>query len=180
MTGRQTTQGFTLIELVVVIIILGVLAVVAAPKFINLSADAKAATLKAIAGSMNSYITMSLAEARIKSRDTVNGSNATTYQLDNVGVITGIARGDDDTLTGEGNDNNPLPEIYEAINLDLNSANMISARRALNGWWAPVLTYQDKVDTSSPTAAQIIATNCYVDYQPNYGKATALAVTTGC
>jgi MSHA pilin protein MshA len=35
--------GFTLIELVVVIVILGVLSVIAAPRFINLSSDAKKA-----------------------------------------------------------------------------------------------------------------------------------------
>lgn len=41
-------KGFTLIELVVVIIILGFLAVVAAPKFINLSRDAKISALDGI------------------------------------------------------------------------------------------------------------------------------------
>ncbi|MEZ9538412.1 type II secretion system protein [Shewanella sp. 10N.286.51.B8] len=42
----QKQQGFTLIELVVVIIILGILAVTAAPKFINLQGDARVSTLQ--------------------------------------------------------------------------------------------------------------------------------------
>lgn len=46
------TAGFTLIELVVVVIVLGVLASVALPKFINLQRDAKIATLSGIAGQL--------------------------------------------------------------------------------------------------------------------------------
>jgi len=44
--------GFTLIELVVVIVILGILAVTAAPRFLNLQDDAKNATLEGLAGAI--------------------------------------------------------------------------------------------------------------------------------
>ncbi|MBD0786902.1 type II secretion system protein [Vibrio sp. Y2-5] len=52
----KTAKGFTLIELVIVIVILGILSVTAAPRFLNLQDDAKASVMKGIKASLQLVI----------------------------------------------------------------------------------------------------------------------------
>ncbi|MBB1312467.1 type II secretion system protein [Aliivibrio sp. SR45-2] len=52
----KNNQGFTLIELIVVIVILGILAVTAAPKFLNLQTDAHKSLMQGVYGSFNTAL----------------------------------------------------------------------------------------------------------------------------
>ena len=61
----QKQQGFTLIELVIVIIILGILAVTAAPKFINLQGDARVSALNGLKAAIQGANTLVYSKAAI-------------------------------------------------------------------------------------------------------------------
>jgi MSHA pilin protein MshA len=149
----RNQKGFTLIELVVVIVILGILAAIAVPKFIDMQVDARMSAMNGLAGSVRSAVALSHAQALVKNQ---NGATGTiTMEGQDVSLVFGYPT--EATVGGD-------PGIEGTVNLEGYTYVEASGVFTLNG--APAaceVVYTEAADAVTPPVVDstaIIEANC--------------------
>jgi MSHA pilin protein MshA len=93
-------QGFTLIELVMVIVILGILAATALPKFVDISSSARISTLSGLEGAIQGAKAIVKSGYLVTPAGTVTMSDGTTVAVSTTGAVEGYPLA---TAVGVGN-----------------------------------------------------------------------------
>lgn len=163
MKGNNSTnkqQGFTLIELVVVIAILAILAAFALPRFAQLSEQAHRSSIRATAGALAAGVALA------KTQWVSNGF--TTAQTNVVGF------GNDDVDVSV----NGWPTSV----LSNNTASGMNATKCEEVWYGVLQSNAPTVSTSAQTeyTTSTISGDCVFTYQPdNQGSTIAYDADTG-
>lgn len=171
--SRQT--GFTFIELVVVVILIGLLAAAALPRFLDLTEDAQRSSLEGVAGGFAAGIAMAHAQWKAKGNSTpaaVDAANKTFVNLDGKVIYmneNGWPANSDPALESSIGGTSAIEclEVWSSVFQSAPSATIDSNQRANNRYFVRTLNvngdtacrYELIINQSSTAAA-----THYIDY----------------
>ncbi|PMO71068.1 prepilin-type N-terminal cleavage/methylation domain-containing protein [Vibrio splendidus] len=163
----QTQQkGFTIIELVVVIVILGIVSVTAASKFLNLQTDARISTLNGLKGGMEGASAMLYGKTSALGLDKA-ASASINVEGDNISVVYGYPAAMNDQTWSQLIESTFLDAVWGVGNAD---------------WYFTNSNDKDGKIIYAPASRKKVGENCYLEYQEATEATTPVftLTTTGC
>ena len=143
-------RGFTLIELIIVIVILGIIAAIAIPRFTGLSGEARISAVKGMAGAISSAATIAHGKWLISPSATI------TMEGKSVSMYNGTS--------GPGYPSEEAGGIDNAVNYDTDKFTFTAGTN----------------NNATKDAKFEMKTNCYASYAVNSSAFTVSTTTSGC
>jgi len=126
----RNQQGFTLIEIIAVLVILGILAAVAVPKYLDMATEAKNQAAQGQVAEMKSTLNLAYAKYFMREATAPTGAQAVTEAGFTSGTAATVGTTPDDwdvTLTAAG----------DVVTIDVNDRNGDTAYTATGTWNVP-------------------------------------------
>ncbi|CAK2191876.1 MSHA pilin protein MshA [Vibrio crassostreae] len=163
---KSNSKGFTIIELVVVIVILGIVSVTAASKFLNLQTDARISTLNGLKGGMEGASAMFYGKTSALGLDKA-ASASVNVEGDDILVAYGYPAAMNDQAWAYLIESTFLDAVWDTGRAD---------------WFFTNTDANDGIILYAPSSRKKQADNCYLEYQEATETTTPVftLTTDGC